>query len=322
MNPSPRTDGASPATMTLARRVKRLRRSFRQWRDRTVPLARAVARGATHIRRPRPRVSAVVVARNDGYFPDYAARIHATVEWNHARLADEVILVEWNPPPDRPLFATGLAAEFPFLKAYVVAPALHQAYAPPPHLVILDYMAKNVGIRRATGDYICASNIDIFFEPRAAFIRFMLDPAFVFRTSRVDFHWDGKPMRPGILRGESPDLPGFDGWRSCFFHGSGDFTLAHRDLWYRARGYDESIPLQRMHADSRGLLQLGACGGKIVLWGCHYHTFHASASTAAGNPTLGGPIEIGAGIPYTNSENWGLGNAVETQLSERVWTLT
>lgn len=308
--------------MTFPRPVKRWRKAVRQRRQRLVPLVRAVSYGLFHVARRRLRVSAVVVARNDGYFPDYADRIRATVAWNHAHLADEVILVEWNPPADKPLFATTLTREFPFLKAYVVPEGIHRQFAPPASLGMLDYMAKNVGIRRATGDYICASNIDIFFDPDAAFIRFMLAPQFIFRTRRVDFHWDGKPMCRETLCRKAGQLPGPTGWKSNFFHGSGDFTLAHRALWDRARGYDESIPLQRMHADSRGQMQLQACGGIFVLWGYHYHTYHASSSTSVSPSALGGNVDFRSGVPYGNSIDWGLNQARERPLAERAWELT
>lgn len=304
------------------KRSRRMRKALRQWRVRIVPLGRAVVGGALHVGRKRPRVSAVVVARNDGYFPDYEARLRATVMWNHARLADEVILVEWNPPAGAPLFATNLTRDFPFVKAYVVPENIHQQFAPPPHLCMLDYMAKNVGIRRATGDYICGSNIDICFDPCAAFIRFMLAPQFIYRTRRVDFHWDGNPIQAENLCRKAGHLPGPTGWRSNFFHGSGDFTLAHRDLWHRARGYDESIPLQRLHADSRGLMQLQAQGGIIVLWGHHYHTYHASSSTGAGKAIVPGAFNFMESLPYENGAAWGLGQAVEAPLSERVWQLS
>jgi hypothetical protein len=305
----------------LRKRWIRTRRAAVQWRLRAVPVGRAVLRGTLNLGRPQPKVSAVVVARNDGYFRDYAERMRATISWNHKHLADEVVLVEWNPPDGAPLFATRFVREFPFLRAFVVPAHIHRGFAGAAPLGMLDYLAKNVGIRRATGEYVLVTNVDIFIEPRAAFIRYMLNPQFVFRTRRVDFEWDGQLPSRDILWDRCRHRPGPPGWRENMFHGSGDFTLAHRALWQRARGYDESMPLQRMHADSRGLLQLQAHGGVVVLWGYHYHTYHASSSTAIGGPAALNPFDFKANLPYRNPETWGLGLYTETPLAERVWLL-
>src|ERR687883_1324633 len=85
----------------------------------------------------RPGVTAVVVGRNDDYMPDFRQRLEATVRWNHEHLADEVIFVEWNPPPERDLLAKELTRKFPFVRAYVVPPEIHDAVCHNPNIKLL-----------------------------------------------------------------------------------------------------------------------------------------------------------------------------------------
>src|SRR5713226_1543088 len=80
-----------------------------------------------HSNGSRPSITAVVVGRNDDYMADFRERLHATIDWNMRYLIDEVIFVEWNPPPDRELLAHGLTKKFRGLRAYVVPPEIHQA---------------------------------------------------------------------------------------------------------------------------------------------------------------------------------------------------
>src|SRR5215831_5630841 len=108
----------------------------------------------------RPQIAAVVVGRNDDYMSDFAARLYATLEWNIRYLVSEVVFVEWNPPPDRELLAHELTKRFSCLRAYVVPPELHAAICENPHVPLLEYHAKNVGIRRAQSRWIMTTNAD------------------------------------------------------------------------------------------------------------------------------------------------------------------
>ena len=55
-----------------------------------------------------PYISFVTWGRNDGYTPDYLRRVERATNYLAAQLDragvdSEIIIVEWNPPPDRPL---------------------------------------------------------------------------------------------------------------------------------------------------------------------------------------------------------------------------
>src|SRR5262249_40519558 len=139
----------------------------------------------------RPRITAVMVGRNDDYMADFAARLEATIEWNVRHLISEVIFVEWNPPPDRPLLADALAKRFDCLRGYVVPPEVHQAINRNPHLQLLEYHAKNVGIRRANSPWVLATNADaaLGMDTVNRILNADLEPEVVWTAERIDIAW-------------------------------------------------------------------------------------------------------------------------------------
>src|SRR5258708_2038227 len=128
-----------------------------QVQARTAFTAGAVAdflRLRRHHKNLRPSLHAVVVGRNHVYLSNFALRFEATIAWNIKYLATEVVFVEWNPPADRELLSIRLAQLFTSLRAYVVHREIHQAICENPRIQLLEYHAKNVGIRRANTDWI------------------------------------------------------------------------------------------------------------------------------------------------------------------------
>jgi hypothetical protein len=87
-----------------------------------------------------PALSIVVTGRNDGWGGDFNERFFATLAFNAARLGErglafELIFVEWNPVPGRPLLAELLAREFPaltggVLRRFVAAPRVRGCVHP------------------------------------------------------------------------------------------------------------------------------------------------------------------------------------------------
>ena len=268
-----------------------------------------------------PTVAAVFAGRNDDFVADNEARIRAVIEWNSHVLANEVIFVEWNPLPDRPLLGPQLTKDYPNLRCFVVPNRLHEEICTNPRIPVMEYFAKNVGIRRAMSEYISATNSDILWDEDVGRMRALLSPELVFRTRRIELQWDGVTKKQSFLRDPKNRLEYRNGWRQVLDYGCGDFTLAHRDLWHRARGYDESMKNERISCDGRGMLQLLELGGKQVHMGHHYHLFHETASSGKGNISHGQVFEYWKNLPYQNPENWGLGDCGEVEVAERVWTL-
>lgn len=120
-----------------------------------------------------PYLSVVATARNDDHGGNLLGRMQAFVSgWiaqsNRYRLSSELIIVEWNPTPDRPRLREAL--QWPEQRTYCdvrlleVSPELHRRYRHGDALPLYQMIAKNAGIRRARGRFILATNIDILFS--------------------------------------------------------------------------------------------------------------------------------------------------------------
>ena len=266
----------------------------------------------------RPEICAVLVGRNDDYMPDFLGRLRATIQWNLRYLVSEIVFVEWNPPPGRPLLATALAAEFPEVRAYVVPPETHVATCENPRLPLLEYHAKNVGIRRASAPWILVTNGDaaVGLDSVRRILRAPLRQDEVWTAERHDVAWvDERSAGLGRVNifGRRKIVP----YRSL---GTGEFALASRDLWHRVRGYDESLVRHRIGCDSRGVAQMVAHGARIRRAGSVLHMQHDTSCTVDAGPHQGEAASI-EGVPYSNLEGWGLRDARESPIAERVWEL-
>src|SRR6266436_2932133 len=249
----------------------------------------------------RPQVTAVVVGRNDDYMPDFAERLQATIGWNSRYLAQETIFVEWNPPPDRELLSPWLAKRFASLRAYVVSPEIHLALCENSRVPLLEFHAKNVGIRRAHSDWVVATNADAAFGPDIVnrLLGGDLTEDVVFSAQRIDIPWrEGRETQIGAL-----DCLRYR--RVIPYHplGTGEFGFASRRLWERARGYDESLVRHRIGVDKRGIAQLIAHGARSEKVGTVFHLAHPTSCTE-GVQDHHGDWASWESVPYENDENF------------------
>jgi hypothetical protein len=144
-----------------------------------------------------PYISVVATARNDDHGGNLLGRMQVFVDaWiNQAKrhqLPSELILVEWNPPLDRE--GLGAALRWPHdtgpcqVRIIEVPPELHARYRHAQALPLYQMIAKNVGIRRARGEFILATNIDVVFSDEL--MEFLasrrLEPGRVYRIDRND----------------------------------------------------------------------------------------------------------------------------------------
>lgn len=265
-----------------------------------------------------PSVTAVVVGRNDDYMSDFAHRLRATVAWNIKYLADEVIFVEWNPPVGRDLLSPDLARSFKQVRAYVVSPEIHQALCENPQLPLLEFHAKNVGIRRAALEWVVATNADAAFGPDIVrkILNTKLEDEVVWSAERVDIEW---------REGRETGINAIDCLRyrrRIPYHalGTGEFALASKRLWERSGGYDESLVRHRIGGDKRGVAQMIAHGARPEKAGIVFHLAHPTSCTE-GVREHHGELATLEGVPYKPNENWGLSDREETKLAERVWLI-
>jgi len=148
---------------------------------------------------PAPYLSVVAASRNDDHGGDPLARTQIFIntfarQCEKYRLPAELILVDWNPVAGRPGLAgvLQLPAEASYCQARIITvPAvLHDRLKYADRLTFFQMIAKNVGIRRARGKFILATNIDIILSDELfRFIsRQQLDPGKMLRVDRYDIH--------------------------------------------------------------------------------------------------------------------------------------
>lgn len=158
-----------------------------------------------------PYLSVVVTSRNDDHGGDMTRRMNIFIDGlvSQSRafgIPAELIMVEWNPPPDRPPLAEALA--WPAerggvdLRVITVPPELHARHKFAHALPLYQMIAKNVGIRRARGAFVMATNVDIIFSD--ALMRHIaarrLKKGRMYRVDRYDIKADVPTVAPHAER--------------------------------------------------------------------------------------------------------------------------
>jgi hypothetical protein len=291
-----------------------------------------------------PVLSVVLTGRNDDHGADFVQRYLRTIDFNHRELAargipHEFVFVEWAPQPNRPLLADvtlqALPAMTDVLKTYLVDARYQEALSQNPRLGYLEYVAKNVGIRRASGALILSTNCDIFFGRRVleALQSRDLRARTLYRAARHDLKlgaepshvtWDmledprnadGRPraLRPPLLQG-----------------GTGDFVLLDRESFHDLGGFNEVYRLARLGTDHNLLVKAFSNGLDIVdIGGPVYHLNHRGSYRLSRNLYAGREHEAPwgdkgwryHGVVYENGETWGLAGAPQREIAPGRWSL-
>eukprot|EP00755_Sulcionema_specki_P020617 Sspe_Gene.72395::Locus_43198_Transcript_1_1_Confidence_1.000_Length_3165::g.72395::m.72395 len=158
----------------------------------------------------RPYLTIASTGRNDLHSGNVVDRtqnqltnIAAYVE--RYKVFTEVIIVEWNPEPDRKPLSSILvlpnttSGKYINVRILTVPPRLHEvAVEPPIHMPVQQYIGKNVAVRRARGEFVLCWNADM-----------LLNGAFWERVKRRDFK-KGIYYRIDRLDFDKPFPPGFD----------------------------------------------------------------------------------------------------------------
>ncbi|MFM1876600.1 MAG: hypothetical protein RL266_2337 [Bacteroidota bacterium] len=148
-----------------------------------------------------PYLSIVIVGRNDNYGGDFTDRFQNCINWNtrwleHFGVKTEVVFVNWNPVPDQPQIIDQI--RWPSERKHVtyriitVPAEVHEQFVDSDvrdTVPLFEFIAKNVGIRRAQGKYILCINADVLIHPDI--IRFIahqkLDEGTYYRADRWDY---------------------------------------------------------------------------------------------------------------------------------------
>jgi hypothetical protein len=260
-----------------------------------------------------PFLSIVVTGRHDNYGGDFNERFITALRFNHERLAErdvpfEVILVEWNPVPDRATLSEVVARECPslgsLLRRVVVAPEYHLAFTQNPRIPYLEYPAKNVGIRRAAGTFVLVSNTDILLGHH------VVDDIKLGADQRR-IGWDALENPANHIRRPTLSAPLYAG-------GSGDFALADRETFHVLRGYNEVYRAGRHGVDHNFLVKAHGAGVPIEdIGGPVYHINHVGSYRISKALYRDNPKDAPWGdnrwhsrhVVYSNPDGWGLGDA-------------
>ena len=116
------------------------------------------------------KLTHIIPGRNDNYAGFFDDRLILTMKYNfhlykRHNIECEFIFVEWAPDETKPLLSSLLDKEFADenFVSYVVSEEIQESIrGKRDWMTFLEFFAKNVGIRRASHDYILCSNADIF----------------------------------------------------------------------------------------------------------------------------------------------------------------
>jgi len=271
----------------------------------------------------------IVVGRADNHTGDFGGRLIYASQFNARALAEadvdfQFTFVEWNSPHDKlGTLAHRYINEVPNSKAYVVGPEWHSMVCDNPKMVIMEFFAKNVALRRSTAKVALCTNADILFGPDTVELLAGwqgCQPRTLYRTvHRTDIKSDRVYERAEELT--SPDIV-VKNWKSvppAYTQGAGDFQMALVSYWKALLGYDETIRWAKIHKDHRLCSQVIKLKGKIVATGSCYHLWHKSSyvnhKRLPQDPPWGPEYNPELWMPYTNDRRrWGLGHVQTTKV--------
>lgn len=266
-----------------------------------------------------PELSIIVTGRNDNYDGNFNERLTIALRRNIKSLPNaEFIFVEWNPYLDRPLTCQKLQRTFgDKVKYYVVDPKYHKYYCNIDGF--LEYPPKNVGIRKATGDFIVCTNSDVIFCPDLVNSMGMyLEKDILYRAVRIDIKSDylhiSFPLHPKYMIEKNQG----------YMNAAGDFLLMHRDMWFDATGYCEEFPWQRLHKDAQLVyLLVNVRGHKVRNIGSMTHWRHKSSwSNGKCRAKVGDVNWDFKTCGYKkNKDTWGLNFTEEVEKDGVIWLM-
>lgn len=221
---------------------------------------------------------AVIVSRNDNYGGNLAER--ATYAFNCALLnLDELFYVDWNSE------GRSLVEEIKYdldnkhkLKYVDVSPDLARKVLdskPNPQNIarkqpVCEAFGRNIGLRRLQTDFMISTNVDVLIPSREqinTFTRTDLLAPVPKHMITLDHVREAGGVRDNVqkvladnVENNNPPFcyPGYgqqgrvsvaagDVW--SLVNGCGDFQIAHRDVWYGIKGFEESM-VGRGYGDS------------------------------------------------------------------------
>ncbi|MGF1493861.1 MAG: glycosyltransferase family A protein [Microcoleaceae cyanobacterium] len=279
------------------------------------------------------KLSIVFAGRNDSYGGDFKAKVLAAWKRNYTQMLKrnikaEWVFVEWNPLDKN--YLSSILAPLGF-KCYIIPLKIHQEICTNPQMNFMQFFAKNVGMRKASNDWIVLTNADVMFgEDILDFIAtYKLDENLIYRAERRD-------IKPGLHDASFQTMVDntvmyYDTQGgSDFIRGAGDFTLYNkRKITF---GHDESIRDSDIYIDIRFLYNYKELSEfndysfiqfiGTVFKEDHHLTWRHTSHLPASHKGLNKREEyLHSNIPYSSPQSWGLANARTKQINHNIWQL-
>ncbi len=273
-------------------------------------------------------IGAVVVSRNDNYTGDLALKFTYSL---NALLAvmDEVYYIDWNSPGDVPLI-DAIRHDIPHtgkLHSIVVTQAHAAAltHYDPDVQLCCEVLARNIGIRRLSTDYIVSTNSDVMpVSQKNIFSGVTHDDTFyTVAKTNIDFQYiTGTLLMPGstalLQWAQQYKYLGtqYGEWHNdpwSLISGCGDFQTAHRDIWYAIKGFEETM-IYRWYMDSNVQRKADFYGYKQVLLrdvlAFHFNHYPGTGAGGGSTPrTNDAHAAMGGFTGTTNTDTWGFADS-------------
>ncbi|WP_428660039.1 hypothetical protein [Reyranella sp.] len=237
-----------------------------------------------------PYVTFVTYARNDGYTPGYIQRVRRAMQClagqlDRAGVDAEIIITEWNPPPDRPhiLEVVNLPKALKHVSIWgvIVGAEHHAGFAGAAERGFHAGEAANIGLRRARGRFVVPKSSDTFLSAQTIerIARRDLDVDTMYRVCRhdvtiTDEHIWG--LDDEALLAAFATLPSSINamitqpaeWdiRDLHTNACGDFMLMSGAYWHYLRGYPRDPSVLVLDGDSLIMHAAAALGVRECRW--------------------------------------------------------
>ncbi len=246
-----------------------------------------------------PYISVIYYSRNDDHGGNMLARMQASfdsffLQFEKLGLKSEIIVMDYNPPTNKPPLCEVLKlktkSHFCDVRFITIPKEIHEAYEDGKKMPINHMVARNSGIRRANGEFILSTCIDILLSKELA--EFLAEKKLQkdksYRIDRMDINRDVLSYDldlDGMLSYAAKNIIDihfnveFDGkfpqseHRFAHTAMAGDFNLLHRDYWYLLNGYPE-YDCQGTHADTIFCYMAHFAGAKEYIFEEPYRIYH------------------------------------------------
>lgn len=197
------------------------------------------------------KTTAILTSRNDNYGDNLSHRVLMSLS-SMIEFHDEVVFVEWKIKNNNSLFSL-IKNKLPHQGKLKYVPVssdfLKEHYSTIHQYTMIESIARNVAIRRASNDYIISTNIDIlvndldknilsentfFTVPR----RDIPQDLHLQFSNYQDLHEHINRNKDSFRPKERIDLKD-DIW--SLINCCGDYQIGHKNVWYKMKGFEESI---------------------------------------------------------------------------------